>query len=320
MANLETYEQSQKRRQQTKQLEDQAATDLAIQKDIINTISQAIPAIKSKGQQKLNELIISKAVSFSSRVLPGLSRLGDQLGITNLGSANPTLPDLCPDQATLQQVYSVRNTIVTELNNISSYLTITQKSLSILSDLLKGQISLVKALALIRTTTSLGAKAIPVLPGAVGSILSDVESLRLTLTFDLEGNPKLEKVKQTVAQGEQYLTQASVILNKILTIIQIIDQVLSRCQPNPLTQASEETLALVAIANQTKTVEAQLYRGFLLDIESKPYSNTVNQIRAVAKNSQGIVLLTTPYSFTTKGDLLISELKFKIDTENLKAN
>lgn len=320
MANLETYEQSQKRRLQTKQLEDQAATDLAIQKDIINTISQAIPTIKSRGQQKLNELIISKAVSFSSRVLPSLSRLGDQLGITGLASGNPTLPNLCPDQATLQQVYSVRNTIVSELNNISNYLTITQKSLSILSDLLRGQISIVKALALIRTTTSLGAKAIPVLPGAVGSILSDVESLRLALTFDLEGNPKLEKVKQTVAQGEQYLTQASVILNKILTIIQIIDRVLSKCQPNPLIETSQETLALVAIANQSKTVEAQLYRGFLLDIESKPYSDTVNQIRAVAKNSQGIILLTTPYSFTTKGDLLISELKFKIDRENLKAN
>jgi hypothetical protein len=58
----------------------------------------------------------------------------------------------------------------------------------------------------------------------------------------------------------------------------------------------------------------------LLDIESKSYSDTVTQIRGVAKNNQGIILLTTPYSFTTKGDLLISELKFRIDTENLKAN
>lgn len=320
MATLETFEQSQKRRKQFKDLENQAATDLSLQKSILDTISGATSPIVNKGQQKLNELIVSKAIAFSSKALPGLIRLGDQLGISDLLSGNPTVPDLCPDQATLEQVYRVRNSIVRELNNISKYLTITQRSLGILSDLLNGQINVVKALALIRTVTALGAKAIPTLPGAVASTLSDVESLRLALTFDLEGNPKLEKVKQVVAQGEQYLTQASSILNTIQKVIAIIDQVLSKCQPNPLDQISEETKNLTALPNQPETTYSQLYRGFAFDIESKPYTETVTQIRAVAKNSQGITLLTTPYSFTTKPDLLISELKFKIDTENLKAN
>jgi hypothetical protein len=320
MATPETYEQSQRRRLQVKQLENQAADDIAIQKDIIDTISQATPPVVSKGQQKLNELIITKVVSFSSKVLPGLYNLGNQLGIQNITSANPTLPDVCPDQNTLQQVYTVRNNIVAELNVISNYLTVTQKSISILSDLLNGQISIVKALALIRTTTSLGAKAIPVLPGAVGSILSDVESLRLTLTFDLEGNPKLEKVKQVVSQGEQYLTQASVILGKIQTIIQVIDLILSKCQPNPVAEISQEAKNIVALGEEPKSQAAELYRGFLLDVESKPYTNTVTQVRGVGKNRQGIILLTTPYSFTTRPDLLISELKFKIDLENLKAD
>lgn len=320
MATPETYEQSQKRRLQIKQLETQAAGDIAIQKDIVNTISQGTAPIVSKGQQKLNELIISKVISYSSKVLPGLYNLGNQLGIQDIATPNPTLPDICPDQNTLQQVYTVRNNIVRELNIISNYLTITQKSLSILSDLLNGQISIVKALALIRTTTSIGAKAIPVLPGAVGSILSDVESLRLSLTFDLEGNPKLEKVKQVVSQGEQYLTQASAILAKILTIIQVIDLILTKCQPNPVEEISEEVKNITALGQEPKSQTSELYRGFLLDIESKPYTNTVTQTRGVAKNNQGIILLATPYSFTSRPELLISELKFKIDSENLKAN
>lgn len=320
MATPETYEQSQKRRLQIKQLETQAADDIAIQKDIVSTISQGTAPIVSKGQQKLNELIISKVISYSSKVLPGLYNLGNQLGIQDIATPNPTLPDICPDQNTLQQVYTVRNNIVRELNIISNYLTITQKSLSILSDLLNGQISIVKALALIRTTTSIGAKAIPVLPGAVGSILSDVESLRLSLTFDLEGNPKLEKVKQVVSQGEQYLTQASAILAKILTIIQVIDLILTKCQPNPVEEISEEVKNITALGQEPKSQTSELYRGFLLDIESKPYTNTVTQTRGVAKNNQGIILLTTPYSFTSRPELLISELRFRIDLENLKAN
>lgn len=318
MATPETYEQSLKRRQQLKQLETQALDSLSLQKDLVNTLSQATSPIISSGQQKLNELIITKVLSFSSQALPGLYQAAAQLGISNINTTNPTIPDLCPDSKTLEQVYTIRNNIVQQLNIVSKYLTITQKSLNILSDLLKGQINVVKALALIRTTTSIGAKALTPLPGPVASILSDVESLRLSLTFDLEGNPKLEKIKQTVSQGEQYLTQASVVLAKVQQVIQIIDILLKKCQPNLLESLSEDTNTVTALGNQPSTPTNQLYKGFVLETEVKPFSSTVNQTRAIAKNSQGIILLTTPYSFTTKPELLISELKFKIDSENLK--
>jgi hypothetical protein len=318
MATPETYEQSLKRRQQSKQLEIQALSSLNLEKDLVKTLSQATPPIVNTGVQKLNELIVSKVLQFSSQALPSLYALGDQLGISDITSPNPKIPDLCPDSTTLERVYTVRNNIVQQLNIISKYLTVTQKSLNILSDLLNGQINIVKALALIRTTTSLGAKAITPLPGPVASILSDVESLRLTLTFDIQGNPRLEKVKQTVSQGEQYLTQVSVVLSKILQVIQVIDTLLLKCQKNPLDSLSEDVQSITALGNQPVTATNQLYRGFILDIETKPFSPTVIQTRATGRNSQGIILLTTPYSFTTKPELLISELKFKIDSENLK--
>ena len=81
----------------------------------------------------------------------------------------------------------------------------------------------------------------------------------------------------------------------------------------------EETEALVAIAQQPITPTTQVYKGFVLTLETKPYSSTVNQTRGVASNSQGIPLLTTPYSFTTKPELLLNDLIFKINSENLKA-
>jgi hypothetical protein len=319
MATLETYEQSQKRRNQVKQLEVQASENLLLQKGIINALSEASPNPPTTGQQKLNQLIISRVVSFAGQAFPTLYTSAEELGIQNIVSGNATLPDLCVDPATLEKIYSVRNNIVSQINSISRYLTITQKSLNILTDLLNGQINIVKALTLIRTTTSIGAKAIPTLPGAIGSALSDLESLRLTLTFDLEGNPKLEKTKQIVSQGNQYITQASIVLSKITQVLNSIDLVLRKCQPNPLDTISEETEALVAIAQQPITPTTQVYKGFILTLETKPYSNTVNQTRGVASNSQGIPLLTTPYSFTTKPELLLNNLIFKINSENLKA-
>jgi hypothetical protein len=40
----------------------------------------------------------------------------------------------------------------------------------------------------------------------------------------------------------------------------------------------------------------------------------------VARNKDGIILLQTPPSFTTKPQILIAELKLIIDNSDLKAN
>ena len=61
------------------------------------------------------------------------------------------------------------------------------------------------------------------------------------------------------------------------------------------------------------------YKGFILEIETKPYTDRVNQNRAVGKNKSGIVLITTDYSFASDPQVLITELKFIIDRDDLKA-
>ena len=71
------------------------------------------------------------------------------------------------------------------------------------------------------------------------------------------------------------------------------------------------------IANQTQNQVT--YQGFVLEIETVPYNSTINQRRAIAKNSQGIVMIQTPLSFSTNAQTLINELKVIIDKNNLKA-
>ena len=70
--------------------------------------------------------------------------------------------------------------------------------------------------------------------------------------------------------------------------------------------------------NISKDID-RVYQGFNLDIIEEQYSPTVKRIKAVAKNPQGIILLQTPYSFTTIPQILIDELKIIIDKNNLKA-
>ena len=65
---------------------------------------------------------------------------------------------------------------------------------------------------------------------------------------------------------------------------------------------------------------SSIYKGFTLDVIKEPFSPTVNRVKAVAKNPQGIILLQTPLSFTTAPQTLISNIKLIIDLNpNLKA-
>ena len=55
-------------------------------------------------------------------------------------------------------------------------------------------------------------------------------------------------------------------------------------------------------------------------MDIKKSIQTLNQKVAVAKNSQGIILLQSEPSFTDNPQVLINELKLVIDRDNLKAD
>jgi hypothetical protein len=82
---------------------------------------------------------------------------------------------------------------------------------------------------------------------------------------------------------------------------------------------------LIQIANslqqQEQQVASQLYKGFILEIETEdpPQYSGLPRRRAIAKNRQGITLLNTKYSFTTNDNILINELKLIIDRDNLSS-
>ena len=108
---------------------------------------------------------------------------------------------------------------------------------------------------------------------------------------------------------------------------------LKKCNPDissstsstPLVPLSPTLLEIERInkeveANNQNNINEQTYNGFILDIIEEPYSPTVNRRKAVAKNRNGIILLSTPLTFSTDNQTLIDEIKLLIDTNNLKAD
>jgi hypothetical protein len=105
----------------------------------------------------------------------------------------------------------------------------------------------------------------------------------------------------------------------MIDILNKLDFFLKKCGAT-LAPLDQSLLDLETISNQqTSTPDTSSYKGFTLEIVNKPYNDKVSQKIGVAKNQSGIILLQTNPSFTTTPQVLIDELKFIIDRDNLKA-
>ena len=100
-----------------------------------------------------------------------------------------------------------------------------------------------------------------------------------------------------------------------------IDEIILLCAPNTtLNTLSTDVLATITVQlSAEETEDGALYKGFRLKIEERPYTDTTTQRRAVGVNSSGVVLIAGEYSFASDPNVLLNEIKFLIDRDNLKA-
>lgn len=284
----------------------------------LNTGVAVTTASQLVGLDKINQTVNTKVEALKAKAISQLFTMGSDLGIQGLDTGNPVIPNICPSSQVLDRVLTIRNNLGTEIENTAIYINIIDNSLNIVRDLLQGTITTTTALTLLKTATSLGVKFAPTVPGAITALLSDLDDIKTLLTFKTDGTPKLPELKRAVDLGATYISQASSILNNILGLLATIDQVLAFCgrNANPNGENTDNLLNKAKVAG----IEDQLYRGFAFKIVEEPFSPTVNRKIGQAVNSQGIVLLQTEPSFTADPQVLIEELKFVIDRDNLKGN
>jgi hypothetical protein len=273
---------------------------------------------------RINKSVLDKVESLKGKVLSQILPMASNLGIKNIETGNPQLPDLCPSQEVLDQVYNIRQALGDDINNVLLYVNIINKSLNILTNLINGQINTITALNILKSSSALASQFIPSPPpgapdplGVLTSLLSNLDDVRTVITFDQDGNPKLPKSKRSLEIGTKNIQLASQSILKIVILLSFIDKVLNKCNKkiNPI-----ENDLLNSSQQGSNSVLETTYRGFIFEIIEKPFNQTLNQKVAVAKNSQGIILLQSESSFTDNPQVLIDELKLIIDRDNLKSN
>ena len=277
---------------------------------IYKTTREALLAPKEKVLVFRKQQILKSIETIQTRLLPLAIGLLLTFGITKLSEKNQKV---CPSASALNANVERRNRVVRQLNQIFKQITLNTAiaaALTAIAALLKSNKSIILNLPL-----PLGA---PVGVGVPYSAVAKLQAVEQVLTELESDNVELNK---QIVNGLILLTAA---ITTILVLLKLLDEMTQECavelnvQPEAI---SQELINLSNEANEEGVTSPNLVNGFTLEVQAIDQDAVGNLKRrqAIGKNSQGIVIIKGEPSFSSSDQILINELAFYIQSNNLKA-
>lgn len=249
-------------------------------------------------QTSLNKFILKIKNTLIPLLLLLLSEFGVTLAMVN---KNKFLDKKqCPTNEKLLQIISRRNKIVTQLNNLYSFLNTVAQTTTLLTGFLEVlQLSITIA------------KAVPApAPAGVAAILISLEN-------------KLGKIIHVIAGISFTSLIAAATLKQIISLISALDSLIQQCSIDnnvSLVAINNDILNASNLANEAVYNGNIEYKGFTLGIQEDTQDNNKYVKRyAIARDVRGNIVLRGESSFSASTQILIDELKFQIDQQDLKA-
>ena len=304
-----------------------------------NTISMLLI---NKGQDLIKKLIpkIIDIIVMKSKIDPDLitkvlsmdKESIKQGGIDKILNQEEKIGTCIPTEL-LKEITTIRNSMMGILNAASISVNTLSKTLDPLKISVNTATNTVTTTTLLLKTLKISIPLIPTPPPGiphpgVAALVVIPPALKLIDALTTSINDIQNQINST--QGA--IDSINPIFTKITNLFKIIDKYILGCNVDLKKDLIPLSPSLQALDNAQKqqVLDAQnvnavdfpssVYKGFTLDIVKESFLPTVDRVKAVAKNPQGIVLLQTPLSFTTTPQVLVSEIKLIIDSNpNLKA-
>ena len=271
----------------------------------INSIKNATPEeAKAKGIEKFTTLILNTGLKFANQITPRIIK-----------EIENTFPEgECPPKKDIQKALTLRNNIVDQANNISDKLDSFSKIVLGISNFLSVLIILIKGV-------NIPNPIVNQILGAVNTVVSTLNTVQQNVIFDSLGKQKITPIKSAVDGASLSLSLANSYIEDFVDQLTELDNKISSCDDGALLPPLSPQLILAAefAKKSRQSINETAYNGFNIEVEEVPFSPTVNRKRAIGLTPDGIKLIETPLSFATNDQILINELKFIIDRDNLKA-
>jgi len=261
---------------------------LSIPDKIIVTRRKAIMNVVSIIQTRLFPLALNLLLAF---------------GITKLTQKNQKI---CPTRNLLLNNIAKRNRIVKQLNQIFTSIALNT--------------TIAAAVLLISNQFKAGRLQL-------ASIPVPTPFYPITATFQQIDDVLKELEVQNKELNKQILIAliflvASLII--ILSLLKGVDELTQECAQEEnisLEPISQELTNLTNETNEEGVVSINQINGFTLEVQTidKNAVGSLKRRQAIGKNSQGIILVKGDPSFSSSDQVLINELAFYIQSNNLKA-
>jgi len=298
-ANIDLSEQQAELQIQTQEIEN---TEI----EVSNFIKQSNEIKFATVLNKLKENLKRTLFPF---ILSLLAPFGTKFVQALLDKIPNAQPDTCPDPEKIKEIIGKRNKLVRQLNQIYNIIKVLSRVLQITN-------VVIQALQIGITV----AKALPTPPftpsGAVASAINKIE-----LRLEVAG----------IAVNVLTVTAAiiGVVLQTIINLLNNLDSAIQQCSEEQNIPFEEINNELNALSNQTieetqnnnNLDQPQSYKGFTFEIKLDEVNTSKYPKRyAQALNIQQIPVLRSESSFASNPQVLIDQLKFIIDTQNLRGD
>jgi hypothetical protein len=282
----------------------------SLAEDKIKSSQLSTNQIKELSKDKKNlsyyaeEKLSNQVNTLKNTLIPAVLTMAASFGVTQLGKyTKDQLPKIleqasCPTQAELTSLINRKNKLVKQLSNSLKLIDATTKALGVTEFL----IIPLQALLTIADTN----------PPITNPIPSGVSK-------------RLDKTIATLSSVNAGVLSILIILKQVLTqaidLLNLLDALVQKCYPD----ADQERVALelTALTNQQSTQTSPVVtnvNGFEMGVVTEVTNNSLKRRRAIARNKQGVVMLQGEWSFSSIDQILIDELVFYIQQNNLKAD
>jgi len=225
----------------------------------------------------------------------------------------------CPPQEDIARILSIKNALANPIEKILKVIDSTLKTISTSQKILSITDIALKIAEEIPLPTST--------PPGVGIPINTITKIQKTIT-------KLSNIitKALVVNSAllAILTLLKLVLTQVLNILNLLDLLIQFCATGSTgdqvslssNQMALELTNLTIDQSNNNTPIVTNVNGFTMGVETEPQISTlsIKRRRAIATNKQGVVMLTGEWSFSSIDQILINELVFYIQTNDLRAD
>jgi len=234
----------------------------------------------------------------------------------------------CPTPKEIEKAINIRNKAVTELKKVYDSVDRIADNISGIAGFISLVVTIVKIAQTAISVASLTQLVLPFIPASILAKINAATEIAQgvidKVRFKTDGEPKLVPIVNGIISANIAIQLFALALKKLICAIEALDPQILACIEDgtdaELTPIDPSIISFVETTleeNQESIIETT-YRGFIFELEKVPFSSTVNRTRANALNKDGIIVLQSELSFTKDPSILIEELKFTIDKDNLR--